>query len=251
LLVVLGAHAARADAVVTSSDPTPPPATTGTPARCKIAVLDLHGRDLGPRDAALPALLTQALAAEVATTSSCLVVTQAELHTRVDVAAQRATCADTDACLTELAHTIAVDEVITGSLTHFADRFVVEAVRVTVADASAAKHAERTSTGPVLRVQDAARDVVRDIYGQSAVATHGLGSPAGLIGTGGLVLGVVGTTYGLVTCLANDNALGNPDVPGKQKVKDRDGAILGAVVAGAGLTALAVGAVLVVIALVE
>ena len=92
---------------------------------------------------------------------------------------------------------------------------------------------------------------MRDLYGQAASSTHGLGSPPGLVGTAGLALGFVGTAYGLVTCIGNDNALGNADVPGTQKVNDRNGAIAGAVVAGVGMSVLAVGAVLVVIALVE
>lgn len=207
LLLVLAASlsssTASAQPASTSTLPTSAASTSAAPSAapsdCRVVVLNLVGRNLPAADTDMPVLLTESLAAEVASVSGCQVVSQSDVAQMLDFEAQKAACGDgADSCLSEIGEALGADRVVGGTLGRLGGDFVVNARLMNVKQGTVEARAEQAVHGAVEELRGAAKNAARQLFGAAAVPPSSTvtakASSAGHPGLfwGGVIAGGVG-----------------------------------------------------------
>ncbi len=184
------------------ADPAKAAPTSGND--CQVAVMNFQPKGLPDSQKHVPELLADSLAAEVASSTGCRVVTQADITQMLDFEATKASCgAMTESCLAEVGGALGVDRIIGGSVGKLGESFKLQIKLQNVAEARVEKRVDRLIRGEPEALDLAARNAGRELFGlelldeskyavqEEAPAEEG-GSvlPAVLMGTGGAILAV-------------------------------------------------------------
>ena len=103
-------------------------AQAAEPTQCKLAMLTLVAQGLPADEAHLGAVLTEALATEIAATTKCDVVTERDMKEMLDFEAVKQQCGlDSDSCMAEIGGALGVDRVVGGSVSKIGASYLVAA----------------------------------------------------------------------------------------------------------------------------
>jgi TolB-like protein len=178
--------------------------TTSPAAACKLAILRPTLLNFTAEDAYLADLVAEVLAVEIARTSSCEIVTEADIESMLAFEGQKQSLgcdADAPSCLSEIGDALGVDQVVTGSVTRAGDRFALSLRKVDVARARVEARAQVFSKPTPEALAVASREgvvsLVGDVAKSDVVLVDEASDPSALGpvllfgGTGAAVLGGV------------------------------------------------------------
>jgi TolB-like protein len=242
----------------------------GGEAKCSVAVLKLQPQGLPEDQAHVPEILTDSIATELASSTDCRIVTEADIASMLDFEAQKMSCGDASAsCLAEIGGALGVERVLAGNVGKLGSSFTMQLKLIDIGKAEVLDRVELTvDEGDAGQLRTAARNGARKLYGldveSSSTSASSAGEPSaggdggggglasspflwtgvGLLGVGALV-GIGGLAGGMYA----DIQLGDPKATGKADIQTV-GLVSSAVGMGGGVIAL-IGAGLLPLAFLE
>jgi hypothetical protein len=170
--------------------PVPAPAPT-----CKIVVLNLQARNFAEGGGDLPALLSEAVAKEVAALSKCQVVSQADLSSMLDLEAAKVACgSEAESCLAEVGAALGAEQVVGGSVGAVGTSFVVSTRMMDAKRAVVTARGEATIDNDIALLPTAAKNAARQLFGASQLPYERVGDgsksilPVVLMGAGAALM---------------------------------------------------------------
>lgn len=149
-LLVLSAPSARA---------------AGTDDGCQVAVTELDGSALPPRERYLAEFISDTMATEIASSTQCRVITQADIVTMIDYEAQRAACgADSSSCLAEIGGALGVDVVVSGSVRVIGSLYTVNVQLIDIDRAAVVDRAEAAVRNDPTLLRRETRNLARQLF---------------------------------------------------------------------------------------
>ncbi len=224
---------------------------------CRLAVLTLTPQGLAADQAHLGPLLTDALAAEISTTTTCAVVTERDMKDMLDVEAMKQQCGvDSDSCMAEIGGALGVDRVVAGSIGKIGASYVVAARVMNLKKGIVEARTDEVVGGSAEELRAGARAVGRRLFdptapaavSPAAKASSPIASPWLWVGGGAVALGTAAAAGAGAFAFLQESALGDATQTTTQKDDALflgrvllGGAAVGAVVAvlGVGIAALA------------
>jgi hypothetical protein len=182
-----GADGAKPAAPVatTSGDPSALEAESAPKAAkpCQIAIMSLQTKGLPPEQAHVPELLSDSMATEIASATSCRVITQADIMEMLDFEATKAACAEgSESCLAEIGGALGVERVIGGSLGVLGSSFKLQIKLQNVAQGRVEKRVDRTIKGDPELLDLAARNAARELFDLPPLDESAIGAKSAAAG---------------------------------------------------------------------
>lgn len=226
--------------------------------------MELNGRALTGADEEMPALLSEALVAEVAASSGCSVVSEADITSLLRFEAARASCAgDADSCLAEIGAAFGAERVVSGTVGKLGTEYLLALRLLDVSAGVVEARAERAVPGGAEGLRPAVQDLGRELFGKPAPRPDTAPpppSPDEEPAEGGLSASVVGGTavatagvlllgFGAVAAVLAETRLA--DAASKDKAEMRALGLAGAAAAAVGVVVVAAGGVFAVLGAAE
>lgn len=153
---------------------------------CQIAIMSLQTKGLPPEQAHVPELLSDSMATEIASATSCRVITQADIMEMLDFEAQKAACSEaSESCLAEIGGALGVERVIGGSLGMLGSSFKLQIKLQNVAQGRVEKRVDRTIKGDAELLDLAARNAARELFDLPPISDGADGSAGATTTAGG------------------------------------------------------------------
>ena|GEM_PF-385532 len=200
--------------------PASPPTAVAPPQpkkACEVVVMNLEAKGLPDDQVYVTELLTNSMAAEIAATTDCKVITQADIKSMIDFEVERAQCgSNSDSCMAEIGNALGVDLIVGGVVGKFADDFTFQAMLRNVAEGKVeARYNKTFAASRPKMLPFAARNAARTLFGVelldesqvppevepskpvspmvwTGLGITGAGLALGAVGAGGAVLAEMG-----------------------------------------------------------
>lgn len=133
---------------------------------CSVAVMNLQAKGLPDDQQHVPELLTDSLAAEIAKTTDCKVITQADIAQMLDFEATKAACSDaSESCVAEIGQALGVQRIIGGSVGMLGQSFKLQVKLQNIAEARVEGRVDKLIGGQPEALDLAARNAGRELFG--------------------------------------------------------------------------------------
>jgi len=222
-LIVLGLASISLSAAAQEGGQPAPLVEAGASEPCELVVLDLRPSGLADAEKHLPTLLSEAVAAEIESTTTCRVRTQANVMSMMQFEADKVACGveGDSSCLVDLSNALGVSRVVTGTVGKLGASYTIQLQLQDTALAQVMNRASRkVSNGPDNldeEVRLAARALVKGVLpprgesdgphddesvSLSTLTWTGIGLTAG-----GAAVGVVGAALFILAEVQNETGL--------------------------------------------
>jgi len=191
---------------------------------CKVAVMPLVGQGIDRDMDHVLTIAAETMATEIAISTGCGVITEADITSMIDYEAQKQECGVTsDSCMVELGNALGVDFMVTGTLGKIGDVFSLNARLIDIERMQVVMRIDETARNEGY-VRVAARNAARGLFrlprisddeaqGDSFLLTRVLVFSGVALGVSALVVAIVGG-IGLGAAIA---ATQTPTLPGPLK----------------------------------
>lgn len=237
--------------LLAAADPAPTPTTS---AGCRVAVMDLENQGLPSEQAHVPKALTEALAASVASSSGCEVVTRQDIAALIDFEAEKAACGGnvSDSCLSEIGNALGVERMVAGSIARVGAATTVTARLMNLKAGKVEQRAEET-TSDDSQLRAVAQNVGKRLFGVAPTplsttttappASSGPSVPLLVVGGGVAGVGLAAAVVGGALALSAEDVLKDINAPTSAKDQAKSDGAGAVVVAGIGGAGVVVGLV--------